>query len=81
MTTVTIDLPDQQAATLRAKAAAAGLTLEAWLMRLAEAEVRTSRKQGRYSLAELMQQCDQNAPLSDEDRAWIDAPAVGREAL
>jgi hypothetical protein len=81
MTTVTIDLPDQQAAALQAKAAAAGLTLEAWLMRLAEAEVRTGRKKGRYSLAELMQQCDQDAPLSDEDREWIDAPPIGREAL
>ena len=32
-------------------------------------------------LAELLAQCDPNAPLSAEDRAWLDAPAVGREAL
>jgi hypothetical protein len=31
-----IELPDEQAAALKAKAAAAGLTLEAWLQRLAE---------------------------------------------
>ena len=31
-------LPDEQAATLKAKAAAQGLTLEAWLQRLAEEE-------------------------------------------
>jgi antitoxin ChpS len=31
-------------------------------------------------LAELMAQCDASAPLSPEDRAWIDAPAIGREA-
>ena len=33
-----IELPDEQAAALKAKAAAAGLTLEAWLMHLAGAE-------------------------------------------
>lgn len=31
-----IQLPDQQAAALKAKAAAQGLTLEAWLKRLAD---------------------------------------------
>jgi plasmid stability protein len=33
-----IELPDQQAAALKAKAAAQGLTLEAWLKKLAENE-------------------------------------------
>ena len=33
-----IELPDQQAAALKAKAAAQGLTLEAWLQRLAGEE-------------------------------------------
>ncbi|MBL8291859.1 MAG: DUF433 domain-containing protein, partial [Bryobacterales bacterium] len=33
--TVKIDLPDQQAAALSAHAAAKGLTLEAWLLKLA----------------------------------------------
>lgn len=33
--TVKIDLPDQQAAALAAQAAAKGLTLEAWLLKLA----------------------------------------------
>ncbi|EBJ4739027.1 PbsX family transcriptional regulator, partial [Salmonella enterica] len=26
-------------------------------------------------------QCDPNAEISEEDREWIDAPAVGREIL
>jgi hypothetical protein len=34
-----IELPDEQAAALKAKAAAVGLTLEAWLKKLAEEEV------------------------------------------
>jgi hypothetical protein len=38
-----IELPDEQAAALKAKAAAAGLTLEAWLQKLAEQEPSTGR--------------------------------------
>ena len=33
----------------------------------------------RYTLDELLQQCDPDAPLSDEDHAWVDLPAAGRE--
>ncbi len=39
------------------------------------------RKRPRYSLDELMAQCDEGAALSDEDRAWIDAKPVGNELL
>jgi hypothetical protein len=80
---VKIELSDEQAASLKAKAAAQGLTLEGWLQKLAAAETSSSpalRRKGRYSLAELVQQCDMNAPLSAEDRAWLDASAFGREA-
>jgi hypothetical protein len=50
----TLQIPDQQAAALRARAAAEGLTLEAWLARLAEEKV--SRR--RYRLDELISECD-----------------------
>ena len=33
----------------------------------------------RYTLDELLEQCDPNAPLSDEDRAWLNLKAVGKE--
>jgi uncharacterized lipoprotein YddW (UPF0748 family) len=78
-----IQLPDDQAAALTARAAAQGLTLEAWFEKLSGIAVPTSQPGTRklhYSLAELMAQCDANTPLSAEDRAWIDAPATGREA-
>ena len=76
-----IDLSDEQAAVLKAKAAALGLTLEAWLQKLADAEAPAARpRKDRYRLSELIAECDLNAPLSAEDRAWLDAPAVGREA-
>jgi antitoxin ChpS len=35
----------------------------------------------RYALAELMGQCDLSAPVTDEDRAWLDAAPVGREEM
>jgi antitoxin component of MazEF toxin-antitoxin module len=78
-----IQLPDDQAAALKARAAAQGLTLEAWFEKLSgipESTSQLSPRRYRYSLAELMAQCDASAPLSAEDRAWIDAPTVGREA-
>ena len=79
-----IQLPDEQAAALAAKAAAQGMTLADWLGKLAATETPVGSacpSKGRYSLAELMAECDPNAALTAEDRAWLDAPAVGREAL
>jgi hypothetical protein len=74
-----IELPDDQAAALKARAAAQGLTLEAWFEKLSGVPVSTSQpspRRFRHSLAELVAQCDAGAPLSAEDRAWIDAPAM-----
>jgi hypothetical protein len=79
-----IELADDKAAALKARAAAQGLTLEGWLEKLADIDapvVRFTPRKGRYSLSELMAQCDANAPPSAEDLAWLDAPAIGREAL
>lgn len=33
----------------------------------------------RYSLEELLDECDASAPLADEDRQWIAVAPVGRE--
>jgi hypothetical protein len=41
MTTVQIELPDEQAAALRAKLSARGLSLEGWFRQIAEAEALT----------------------------------------
>jgi hypothetical protein len=79
MTTVRIDFPDDQVAMLAAKAAAQGLSLEDWLRSLATREARPPK--GRYTLAELVKQCDLEVPLSEEDRQWIETPPVGRESL
>lgn len=76
-----LQIPDEQAAALRARAAEQGLTLEAWLQKLAGIDVGSLKREGKYRLADLMAQCDSSAPLSDEDREWIDSPTVGREAL
>lgn len=37
--------------------------------------------QKRYTLAELLAQCDFSQPISAEERAWIDAPPVGLEEI
>ena len=75
-----LQIPDDQATALQTKAAAEGLTLEAWLRRLAGVEESRSPKV-QYSLAELLAQCDTSAPPTEEDRAWLAAPIVGNEAL
>ena len=35
----------------------------------------------RYTLDELLAQCDPSAEPSEQEREWLDAPAVGREVL
>jgi hypothetical protein len=79
-----IQLPDEQAAALRALAAAQDLTLEDWLGRLAGAQnspVGSRRHAVRYELNELLAQCDSSAAQSPEDQAWLSDPPMGREAL
>jgi antitoxin ChpS len=33
----------------------------------------------RYGLADLLAQCEPGELISDEDREWLGAPAIGRE--
>jgi antitoxin ChpS len=33
----------------------------------------------RYTLDELLAQCDPQAPITEEDRAWLDVGPIGRE--
>jgi antitoxin ChpS len=35
----------------------------------------------RYTLQELLAQCDASAPISDEERMWLDDPSVGGELI
>jgi antitoxin ChpS len=39
------------------------------------------RPSKRYSLEQLIARCDPEAPLSDEDKAWLEDRPRGREAL
>jgi antitoxin ChpS len=39
------------------------------------------RSRPRYTLAELLAQCDLSAPVTDMDREWIDGEPEGREIL
>ena len=55
-----IELPDEQAAALKAKASAAGLTLEAWLQKLAEHE--TPVEKPLQTAADIILSCMRNVP-------------------
>jgi len=38
-----------------------------------------SPRKPHYTLAELLAECDPMAPLTDEDRAWLNSTPAGRE--
>ena len=57
-----IELPDEQAAALKAKAAAEGLTLEAWLNKLAGAEPEPSVSRSRRHIADVIVENMRNVP-------------------
>lgn len=40
-----------------------------------------SQPKPKYTLQELLAQCDPNAPLSEEDRAWTSSGPVGAEEI
>lgn len=40
-----------------------------------------ARRKRKYTLDELLAQCDPNAPFSEEDNEWLNAPPVGRELI
>jgi antitoxin ChpS len=48
-------------------------------MRAEQGRVNVRRR--KYTLKELLDQCDFSIPMSDEEREWIDAPRVGRELI
>jgi antitoxin ChpS len=35
----------------------------------------------RYTLAELVDQCDLSAPVTEVSRAWLEVPPAGREII
>ncbi|PWE57706.1 antitoxin [Metarhizobium album] len=43
--------------------------------------VAVPRVRPKYTLEELLAQCDPEAPWSEEEREWMDAPSVGKEII
>jgi antitoxin ChpS len=43
--------------------------------------VAVPRQRPKYTLEELLAQCDLDAPWSEEEREWMDTPAVGNEII
>ena len=40
-----------------------------------------SQRKPKYTLQELLAQCDPHAPMSDEDQAWVSSGPVGAEEI
>ena len=76
-----IQLPDERAAALAAKAASQRLILQAGLEKLAQPDMPTGPRKRGYKLAELIAKCDLDAALSIEDHGWMNLALTGREAL
>jgi hypothetical protein len=66
-----IELPDEQAAVLKAQAAAAGLTLEAWLKKLAASEAANGQEPEPPSVAHLQQSNPKE--WARQFRTWADS--------
>jgi hypothetical protein len=66
--TLVIDLPDDQVAALKAKAASAGLTLEGWILKLAETETDSVR----LSTSAANLQKSDPGEWARQFRAWAD---------
>jgi len=39
------------------------------------------QRKPKYTLQELLDQCDFSLPMSEEDRIWMDSPPVGEELI
>ena len=46
-----------------------------------ERKLERKKPRSRYTLADLLSQCDPNAPLPEGDREWLDSGSHGRELL
>jgi hypothetical protein len=73
-----IELPDQQAAALKAKAAAQGLTLEAWLQKLADEEAPSSAPRSPQEAAARILQLQQRVKPDPEGWTVHDYINYGR---
>lgn len=49
------------------------------IMEPVEAEKPVRVRRPRYTLDQLLAGCNPDAPMTDEEKAWQDAPAMGRE--
>jgi antitoxin ChpS len=47
--------------------------------RLVLAAARPARRRPKYTLKQLLAECNPDAPLTEEEKAWLNMPPVGRE--
>lgn len=41
----------------------------------------SQRQRSKYTIEELLAQCNYSLPMDEEERQWLDAPRVGRELI
>ena len=73
-----IEIPDEQAEALKARAAAEGLTLEAWLRRLAEEDVRPVPRMTPKEAAERLMELQKHVKPDPEGWTSRDYVKFGR---
>ena len=52
-----------------------------WIVDGRRASFEAKEARPRYKLAELLAQCDANAPLPEYDDAWLNTPPLGEELI
>jgi hypothetical protein len=72
-----IELPDQQAAALKAKAAAQGMTLEAWLKRLADEDAPSAAPNSPQEAASRILQLQKR--VKPDPEGWTVHDYINRE--
>jgi plasmid stability protein len=72
-----IELPDQQVAALKAKAAAQGMTLEAWLKRLADEDVSSAASNSPQEAASRILQLQKR--VKPDPEGWTVHDYINRE--
>ena len=73
-----IEIPDDQAAALRAKAAAQGLTLQDWLGKLAEEDATADKLQRAQAAADRIREIQQRSKPDPEGWTVLDYIHRGR---
>lgn len=81
MTTITIDIPDEQVAALAAKAKAQGLTLEDWFRQVAAEEAGPAQSAKKTDFKEWERKFDEWINSHDSNKPVLSDEAISRDSI